>query len=141
VPAGWRRYSDTTGFSVAVPDAWRVERRGQRVYLRDPGSSAYLLVDQTTDPAPDPVADWRAQERVVSKRLSGYHLVGIRPVTVRGWRGADWEFTHGGTHVLNRALVTAPDQAYALYWSAPDARWQRSLGDFRQVVASFPPRA
>jgi serine/threonine protein kinase len=140
VPAGMRRYTDRTGFSVAVPDAWRTERRGQRVYLRDPGSSAYLLVDQTTDPAADPVADWRAQERVVSRRLPGYRLVRIDPVTVGRWRGADWEFTHGrGTHVLNRNLVTGPNRAYALYWSAPDSDWNESMDRFRRMMASFRP--
>ena len=111
------------------------------MYLRDPGSAAYLLVDQTTDPAADPVADWRAQERVVSRRLPGYRLIRLDPVTVGRWRGADWEFTHGrGTHVLNRNLVTGPDQAYALYWSAPDSSWDESATRLRQVMGSFRPR-
>ena len=110
------------------------------MYLRDPNSSAYLLVDQTTDPAADPVADWQAQERVVSRRLPGYRLVRLDPVTVGGWRGADWEFTHGrGTHVLNRNLVTGPNRAYALYWSAPDSDWNKSMDRFRQVMATFRP--
>jgi eukaryotic-like serine/threonine-protein kinase len=134
------RYTDPTGFSVAVPAGWRADHRGGRVYLRDPSSSAYLLVDQTTEPAGDPVADWRAQERVVSRRLSNYRLIGIRPVTVRQWRGADWEFTHGrGTHVLNRSLVTGANRAYALYWSAPDTSWSRSLAQFDRVSGSFQP--
>jgi len=135
-----RRYTDPTGFSVAVPTSWRADRQGGRVYLRDPSSSAYLLVDQTGDPADDPVADWRAQERVVSRRLSNYRLIRIDPVTVRQWRGADWEFTHGrATHVLNRALVTGSNRAYALYWSAPDAGWDRSMAEFERVSASFQP--
>jgi hypothetical protein len=136
-----RRYADRSGFSVGVPAGWRVDRQGGRVYLRDPASSAYLLVDQTTDPAADPVADWRTQEKAVSRRLSNYRLIGIRPVTVRQWRGADWEFTHGrATHVLNRNLVTGPDRAYALYWSAPDAGWSRSLAEFERMSASFQPK-
>ena len=140
VPAGMRRYTDRTGFSVAVPEGWRADRRGNRVYLRDSASSAFLLVDQTTEPAGDPVADWRAQEKVVSRRLSNYRLIGIRPVTVGKWQGADWEFTHGrSTHVLNRALVTGSNRAYALYWSAPDAGWDRSMAEFERVSASFQP--
>jgi hypothetical protein len=137
-----RRYSDRSGFSVAVPRDWRVERRGRAVYLRDPSSSAYLLVDQTDRPAADPVADWRSQERSVSRRLPNYRLIRIDPLTVRGWRGADWEFTHGNaTHVLNRNLITGPDQAYALYWSAPDRGWSRSEARFEQVTRSFQPRS
>ena len=140
-PAGMRRYADRTGFSVAVPSDWTADRRGGRVYLRDPGSSAYLLVDQTTTPAADPVADWQQQERVVSQKLSNYHLVRIDPLQVNGWRGADWEFTHGsGTHVLNRNLVTGPNQAYALYWSVPSRSWGTRLAQFEQITASFQPR-
>jgi eukaryotic-like serine/threonine-protein kinase len=135
-----RRYTDGSGFSVAVPRGWQAEHRGQRVYLRDPSSPTYLLVDQTTHPAADPVADWRAQERVVSRRLPGYRLVRMDPVTVGSWRGADWEFTHGrGTHVLNRNLVTGPDRAYALYWSAPDRGWAANMDRFRQMMATFRP--
>jgi len=141
LPAGMRSYTDPTGFSVAVPAGWQVDRRGGRVYLRDPASPAYLLVDQTTDPAADPVADWRTQEQVVSRRLSNYRLIGIRPVRMGQWRGADWEFTHGrGTHVLNRNLVTGPNRAYALYWSAPDSAWSRSRAEFDRVSGSFQPR-
>ena len=140
VPAGMRRYSDRSGFSVAVPEDWRAERGSQGVYLRDPDSSAYLLVATTDQPKADPVADWRSQERSVSRRLSNYRLIGIRPVTIRGWRGADWEFTHGqATHVLNRNLVTGSDRAYALYWSAPDRTWDRSEAEFEQVTRSFQP--
>ncbi|HEX8498227.1 MAG TPA: serine/threonine-protein kinase [Actinomycetales bacterium] len=140
VAAGMRRYSDRTGFSVVVPSDWQTERRGSRVYLRDPGSPAYLLVDQTDDPASDPVADWEQQERRVSKRLKGYRLIRIDPLQIGAWRGADWEFTHGaGTHVLNRNLVTGPEQAYALYWSAPDSSWSQSLEQFEQVTRTFEP--
>jgi eukaryotic-like serine/threonine-protein kinase len=136
-----RRYTDRSGFSVAVPKDWQPERRGRAVYLRDPSSSAYLLVDQTNDPAPDPVADWRTQERSVSRRLPNYRLIRIDPVTVRGWRGADWEFTHGrATHVLNRNLITSSNQAYALYWSAPDRDWSSSEAEFEAVTRSFQPR-
>ncbi len=140
VPAGMRRYADRTGFSIAVPSDWAADRQGSRVYLRDPGSSAYLLVDQTTTPAADPVADWRQQERVVSQKLSNYRLIRIDPLQVKGWRGADWEFTHGsGTHVLNRNLVTGPSRAYALYWSVPSRSWGTRLPQFEQITASFQP--
>ena len=142
VPAGMRRYSDQTGFSVAVPRNWTTERRGGRVYLRDPNSSAYLLIDQTRQPKGDPLRDWQTQERSVSQRLSNYKRIRIDPLELNGWRGADWEFTHGrGTHVLNRNLVTASDQAYALYWSAPDSNWARSRALFDQVSGSFVPRS
>jgi len=124
-----------------VPTGWTADRQGSRVYLRDPASSAYLLVDQTTDPASDPFADWQQQEKTVSKRLPNYRLIRIDPFSTHGWRGADWEFTYGsGTHVLNRNLVTGPQQAYALYWSVPDSAWSERRKQIDQITASFHPR-
>ncbi len=143
VPAGFVRYEDPTGFSVVVPAGWAPEQDGPRVYLRDPDSSAYLMVDQTDEPAGDPVADWQRQEPAVAERLENYERVGeIVPVDFRGWQAADWQFVFGeqqGTRVLNRNVVTAPDQAYALYWSAPAARWDELLPVHEQVVAGFRP--
>lgn len=143
VPAGFERYEDPTGFSVAVPAGWDAEREGPRVYLRDPASSAYLLVDQTDEPEADPVADWQQQETVVSQRLANYERVGeIERVDFRGWAAADWGFVFGedrGTRVLNRNVVTAPDQAHALYWSVPTGRWEELLPVHDQVMASFVP--
>jgi eukaryotic-like serine/threonine-protein kinase len=142
-PPGMERYTDPTGFSVAVPQGWRAERDGPRVYLRDPGSSAYLLVDQTDTPAADPVADWQQQEPAVARRLTNYERLGeIVALDFRGWRAADWQFVFGreqGTRVLNRNLVTAPDKAYALYWSVPTSRWEEMLPVHEQVVGSFEP--
>jgi hypothetical protein len=143
VPAGMERYTDPTGFSVAVPQGWQAERDGPRVYLRDPASSAYLLVDQTDSPAADPVADWQQQEPAVAGRLANYERVGeIEAVDFRGWEAADWEFVFGpgqGTRVLNRNVATGPDRAYALYWSVPSSRWEELLPVHEQVVGSFTP--
>ena len=45
-----------------------------------------------------------------------------------------------GTHALNRNLVTGSDQAYPLYWSAPDASWSRRMQQFDEISASVRPR-
>jgi hypothetical protein len=136
-------HTDPTGFSVAVPLGWQVEREGPRVYLHDPDSAAYLLVDQTDDPAADPVVDWQQQEPAVARRLEGYTRIGeIEAVDFRGWQAADWEFVFGPgqrTHVLNRNLITSPQKAYALYWSVPSSRWDAMRPVHEQVVASFQP--
>ena len=144
VPDGFTRYQDETGFSVAVPAGWQAEREGPRVYLRDPDSAAYLMVDQTDDPADDPLADWQRQEEPVSQRLENYERLRLEGTTFRGWDGADWEFLHGdgqSTRVLNRNLVTAQDQAYALYWSVPAGQWDERLPTFETAAGSFTPRS
>lgn len=142
-PAGFEQHVDPTGFSIAVPAGWQAERDGPRVYFHDPASRAYLLVDQTDDPKPDPVADWQQQEPGVADRLENYARIGeIQATDFRGWQAADWEFVFGpgqGTHVLNRNVVTGPDRAYALYWSVPSSQWDAMLPVHEQVVGSFQP--
>lgn len=143
VPAGFRLHRDPTGFAVAVPKGWQVKREGSLVNFVDPDGGGFLRIGQTTDPKPDPVADWRSQEESVSQDLPGYKRIRIEPVDYRGWEAADWEFTWqsdgGQIHVLNRNVITGPDHAYALYWSMPEGSWEQSLSAFRAVARSFRP--
>jgi eukaryotic-like serine/threonine-protein kinase len=62
LPAGWYRYTDETGFSVAIPQGWSVQRSGTIVYFREPVGGRYLGIDQTDQPQLDPVADWAGKE-------------------------------------------------------------------------------
>jgi hypothetical protein len=110
-----------------VPEGWDVVRRdGTRVDLGG-GDGPFLRVDSTDEPAGDPVADWQRQERSVSQRLPGYELIGIEEADFRGWDAADWEFTFQAdgapVRVVNRGFVVSEDEAHALYYSAPDARF------------------
>jgi len=42
-------------------------------------------------------------------------------------------------HVLNRGFVTAPDQAYSIYWSTRADRWAAELPRLQVVFAGFRP--
>jgi serine/threonine protein kinase len=142
LPRGFRWYHDDTGFSVAVPDQWQVDKKGQRVYFRDPDSSRFLLIDQTNDPKDDPVADWQAQEHNRKGGYADYQRIHILPVDYYR-KAADWEFTYTGRngriHVRNRGFVTGDDQAYAIYWSTPDSQWSESLRYFNVFTETFRP--
>ena len=73
----------------------------------------------------------------------GYERIRIDAVDYRGWNAADAEFTYQGDngtiHVLNRGFVTAPDQAYAIYWSMPEGAWSDRLDEFAVVASTFQP--
>jgi len=144
VPAGFTRYRDRTGFSVAIPNGWRVSRREHYVYVREPDGSRFLLIDQTTRPKSDPVADWTQQEAARRDDIRDYRR--IRIYAVDYYRAAaDWEFTHtadDGTplHVVSRGFVTSPTQAYGLYWSTPESQWQSSRRYFDVFADTFTPR-
>jgi hypothetical protein len=144
LPAGFSRYHDPTGFSIGVPAGWQVSHRGHLVYIRDPDGGRFLIIDQTTRPKPDPLADWRQQEAARISTYPGYHRIRLRAVHYpQAERAADWEFTYyqGGTliHVLNRNILASAHHAYALYWSTPASQWAASFHLFRAFAATFRP--
>ena len=144
LPAGFVWYHDPTGFSIARPRAWQVSHRGHLVYIQDPASGRFLIIDQTTHPKPDPLADWRQQEAARISTLAGYQRIRLAAVSYpQAERAADWEFTfyENGqlTHVLNRNILVNSHRAYALYWSTPANQWSSSYHLFRVFAATFRP--
>jgi hypothetical protein len=143
VPAGFEAYTDPTGFSIAVPDGWQRSKKGSRTYFREAGTGRFLQVDQTRDPKPDALADWKNQEGAVRQRLDGYQRIRIEPVAYNGWDAADWEYTWrdgaGLRHVLSRNIRVSDDRAYALYFSVPQTRWEESRPLFDTFAATFRP--
>jgi eukaryotic-like serine/threonine-protein kinase len=145
MPAGWHRYRDPSGFSVAIPNGWTRSQSGSIVYFHQPGGGRLLGIDQTDQPKPDPLADWAEQEqyRVSHGDFPGYRRV--RLVRVPYFRSAaDWEFSYDGSggrvHVNNRGVITSAHQAYGFWWQVPDRQWSAALPDLRIVYASFQPR-
>jgi hypothetical protein len=128
---------------VAVPRAWRVERDGTIVYFREQtGERRVLGIDQTDNPKPDPVRDWRQQEAQRSHTKPDYQRVRIEAVDYFD-AAADWEYTYDGRsarlHAINRGFVTAPDQAHAILWITPDRTWRENLDEFDLITRSFEP--
>jgi tRNA A-37 threonylcarbamoyl transferase component Bud32 len=139
LPAGFHHYRDATGFSVAVPDGWAVDHHGTEVDIKNPDGTEFLRVDQTDHPKNDPVKDWEEQSKRVSNELPNYQTVSIESVDYRGWPAADWEFTWGTqTHVLDRGFVTGA-KGYALYWSAPEGRFDSDHDVFDVAARTFQP--
>jgi len=144
LPAGWQLRDDGTGFRVPVPDGWEFGRDDDgRAFWRDPKSGVLLLIDQTRRPKTDPVQDWLSNE---AARRAGYpDYQRIRLEAVSYWdSAADWEFTYTSRgnnrlHVLNRGFITAPDQAYSIYWSTPASQWDSWRDDLQIVFDGFVP--
>jgi eukaryotic-like serine/threonine-protein kinase len=143
LPDGYVLHEDPTGFRIGVPEGWERSTEGPRTYFRDPESSRYLMVDQTTEPADDALVDWQANEQGVSQRLADYQRVSMERVEYRDYDAVDWEFTFAGdgdrVHVVNRNVRVDDGQAYAIYWSTSESRWADSFGVFETAVESFQP--
>jgi serine/threonine protein kinase len=144
LPAGFSWYHDRTGFSIGEPTGWQVSHVGHLVYVQDPSSGRFLIIDQTHHPKPDPLADWRQQEAGRISTYPGYHRIRLQAVhDAQAERAADWEFTYyqNGqlTHVLNRNILASPHHAYALYWSTPASEWDASYHFFQTFATTFRP--
>jgi hypothetical protein len=127
-----------------VPNGWSVSHHGHYLYVEDPGSSRYLIIDQTDSPRSDPLANWREQETNRTGSYPGYHRVRLESVHyAQAQKAADWEFTYDGsrgrTHILNRNILANSSHAYALYWSTPDRAWSSSRSIFESFASSFRP--
>jgi hypothetical protein len=136
-PPGFTRYTDPAdGFSLVLPSGWRPVRLDTRVDFHDPNSSRFLRIDTSDHPLPDPYQNWVDYERQFRQGKTDYHLIGIRRVQdyrpEEGWTTADWEFTLGNTHVLDRNIRVSDARAHAIYWSTPQDRWDDA--DSRQIL-------
>jgi eukaryotic-like serine/threonine-protein kinase len=144
IPAGWHEFRNSTGFSIAVPDGWRVSHQGHYVYLLPPSGAMFLLIDQSDHPQPNPLADWQQQEANRRGGYPGYHRIRLRAVHyAQAEKAADWEFTYYRqgvlTHVLNRNVLANAKHAYALYWSTPASQWKRDWHLFEVFARTFRP--
>jgi serine/threonine protein kinase len=147
LPAGYHRFTNSTGFSIGVPNGWLISHVGHYVYVRDPSNSGiYLLIDQSDDPQPNPLADWEQQQANRESDYPDYHLIRLQSVSYpQAEKAADWEFTYlregVPVHILNRNVLANAKHAYALYWSAPESDWNADYHYFTAFAATFRPAA
>jgi serine/threonine protein kinase len=144
IPAGYHEFRNSTGFSIAVPNGWRVSHQGHYVYLLPPSGAEFLLIDQSDHPQPNPLADWQQQEANRESTYPGYHRIRLAATDYpQAEKAADWEFTyyHQGvlTHVLNRNVLANANHAYALYWSTPETQWSEGWPVFKVLAQTFRP--
>jgi len=145
IPAGFYRFTNSTGFSIGVPTGWQVSHVGHYVYITDPNNGGiFLLIDQSDNPQPNPLADWQQQQANRESSYPDYHLIRLVAVSYpQAEKAADWEFTYdrNGTmvHILNRNILANAHHAYALYWSTPESDWDAYFHYFQAFAATFSP--
>jgi serine/threonine protein kinase len=138
-------YKGEQGYSIGLPAGWKYQSSdaaGDRFTGPD---GQKLLVAWTTTPKDDPVADWKSQERYMTR--SPYQRIRIEKVDYRGWNTADWEFTYvdGGTkyRTIDRGFVVDGRVGYALMYTAKSAQWDGALrkDTWKTLTESFQPKA
>jgi eukaryotic-like serine/threonine-protein kinase len=145
LPAGYYRFTNSTGFSIGVPAGWQISHVGHYVYIQDPSSpGVFLLIDQSNTPKPNPLADWQQQAANRESTYQDYHLIRLQSVRYpQAEKAADWEFSYvrngQAVRVLNRNVLANSDHAYALYWTTPDSAWNADYHFFQAFAATFRP--
>ncbi|WP_414106878.1 serine/threonine-protein kinase [Streptomyces sp. CWNU-52B] len=146
LPAGFRLYTASEGFAVALPEGWRrlstdrAEDRSYRVVFGADGDPRNLAVTYSTRVGSDPVAVWRDTVEPTLRQADGYDRVGaIRATTYQGRRAADMEWVEesGTTRVrtFGRGFLIGGGEGFSLRWTAPDADW--ATAGNRQALKTF----
>ncbi|KAB1940473.1 protein kinase [Micromonospora sp. ALFpr18c] len=143
LPAGWKLHKDPAGFALPIPDGWvRSQVDSNTVVFNQSNGPGKLLVQWTSTPKKDAVADWREQEPNRASRVNNYQYLSIKPCNF--WKTCgDWEWleTRDGQriHVRNRGFVTASNRGYALRWEIAEKDWQANLPNFDRIAKGFVP--
>ena len=139
----------TAGFTVAVPDTWKVSTKGTATLAEAPSGSTFLQIDLTPHTYRNMVVEAHYLAALTQRqgKFPGYRGLGIRAVNIRGGSGAAWQFTWqsptlGRLRALDLVYIAstpAGAQSFALYMSSPEPTWSSSLGAFDEEMRTFRP--
>jgi eukaryotic-like serine/threonine-protein kinase len=144
LPADWITYRDeASGYKIAKPKNWTIRPlTPYRTDFIDPASGAFIRVEWTDQPGPDPVEAWRAQARLFAERQAGYEELRIDAAAFKGYKAAEWEFRYlergALRHALDIGLITGRYGA-ALFAVAPEPMWQGFQATLDNFRTSFEP--
>jgi hypothetical protein len=137
--------NETAGFSIAAPASWQKSTSGHQTYLRDPADpNTNILIDLTPHTYPDMLQEARYIEAQSIPHFPGYRRVGLAAETIRGTPGSWWKFTWFKSGVKQEAIdllfvarTSAGSQSYALYMTAPAAKFDQMRPIFDEEVETF----
>ncbi|MEV1055549.1 serine/threonine-protein kinase [Streptomyces sp. NPDC049887] len=138
-PDGYR-LETVGGATLPVPAGWtRNTLAGGEVAFVDPAGLLGLRVKADAFAGADPLEHWRTTEEEQTRRDNpGYERVRMTASTVHGRPAGYWEFTFNGKVRKFRAVEVAfADPAnthYGIYFSAPDAEWDKHRPVFDTAV-------
>jgi hypothetical protein len=142
----WHTYDDPSGFAIGLPPGWAVASTtpGKVQFTGAPGGFA-LVVEWSTDPQADALADWQQQSAEMAAAVPSYRQISVAGVSYRGYNAADWQFTdiYQGVRIraIDRTFIVRPGQlAYAIELSGPADQWPTVYASmWQRLVTSFQP--
>ncbi|MGW2566681.1 serine/threonine-protein kinase [Streptomyces sp. NPDC001537] len=143
--AAQTKYTGSQGYSIGLPKGWKYQSASSAGDRFTGPDGQKLLVAWTSTPKGDPVADWKNQERYMTR--SQYQKIRIEQVDYRDWNTADWEFTYveSGTEyrTIDRGFVVNDHLGYALMYTAKAANWDSDLrkATWDTLAKTFEPKS
>ena len=142
IPAGYHKFVNSTGFSIAMPNGWRISTRATTCTFCHPQGPSSCSSTRATIPSPTRSGTGSSRKPTGKVPMPATTGSAWRRSAIRRRKSADWEFTyyHQGvlTHVLNRNILANSHHAYALYWSTPDSQWGQDWRHLQDPRAHLP---
>ncbi|RVX43048.1 serine/threonine protein kinase [Nonomuraea polychroma] len=135
VPEGYKEHTPA-GFSVAVPEDWKLASSGGQATFTGPKDSGIrVLVEEATPQADGGLSELGRLE--ADGGLESYIQVQLQAVDYRGWKAADWEYTYTTAngvpmHALTRYVTIDNSTAFKIMFDLPELKWDDEA-DTRQV--------
>ncbi|WP_170223489.1 serine/threonine-protein kinase [Nonomuraea turkmeniaca] len=135
VPEGYKEHTPA-GFSVAVPQDWKLAASGGEATFTGPKDSGIqVLVEEATPQADGGLSELGRLEADGGRE--SYIQVQLQAVDYRGWKAADWEYTYTTAngvpmHALTRYVTIDDTTAFKITFDLPELKWD-DQADTRQV--------
>ncbi|MED7922878.1 protein kinase [Nonomuraea sp. LP-02] len=134
-PDGYRQQT-AAGFTVAVPEGWKLAAAGGVATFTGPKDSGLRAVVEEAGPEADGGLAELSRREAEGGRES-YIQVQLQGVKYRGWKAADWEYTYttdAGVpmHALTRYVTVDDTTAFTITFDVPELKWDEQA-DMRKV--------
>ena len=144
LPAGYYRFTNSTGFSIGVPRGWQISHVGHYMYITDPANSGISAHRPVRSAQGQPAGRLAATGGGSPGHLPRLppHLAASRSLYA-GRKGGrlgihlrqEWRYGPD----MNRNVLANAHHAYALYWSTPTSDWNAYYHYFQVFAATFRP--
>ncbi|WP_343947896.1 serine/threonine-protein kinase [Nonomuraea longicatena] len=144
IPDGYTEQT-ASGFTAGVPKGWKPGTSdGAATFTGPKDSGMKITVEQTAPQADGGVAELTKEE--ADSGVEDYAQIHLQPAEWRGWKTADWEYTHklaSGVpmHTQTRFVSVDAETAFKITISMPDLAWDDQTATRTTFLATFRPNS
>ncbi|MFI6708222.1 protein kinase [Nonomuraea sp. NPDC050478] len=129
------------GFSVGVPEGWKLSTSGGQTTITGPKDSGIEVVVAQVAPQADGGLSELTREEADGGR-DGYIQVQLQETDYRGWKATDWEYTYAAEnevpmHALTRFVTVDDKTAFTITFDMPELVWDDQSGARKVFFDTF----